>query len=316
MDIDNDSHYRNILRLWIGLGLLIGLLLDVGCSNPDRADDRPTVIATTTILGDVLSNIAGDEIELEVMIPRGVDPHDFSPSAQEVASISSADLLIANGLGLEEGLIDILEQARSEGIAVLELAPELDPLPTDKGGFDPHFWQDPERMVTATALIASALINNAGLDPQTTSQSAAGYGLEIEGATIEAENLLSAVPGNRRKLVTNHDAFGYFAARYNFEIIGIVIPGGSTLGEPSSAELAALVAAMVENDVRAIFVENIGDPRLATTLAAEIGREIAVVHLVSDALGEPGSETGTYIDMILFNARAIATALAPEYFQP
>lgn len=145
MQIDNDSHYRNILRPTARRTFAIAALLAVitGCTGAGPTDDRPKVIATTSILGDVVSNIARNAIDLQVMIPRGVDPHDFSPSAQQVASISSADLIIANGLGLEEGLIDVLEQARSEGIAVLELGPELDPLPADDGGFDPHFWQDP-----------------------------------------------------------------------------------------------------------------------------------------------------------------------------
>lgn len=153
------------------------------------------------------------------------------------------------------------------------------------------------------------MINDAGLDPQSTSQNAAQYGLEVEGAHIADEDLLSTIPADRRKLITNHDAFGYFAARYDFEIIGVIIPGGSTLGQPSSAELAHLVNAIVENDMPAIFVENIADPGLATTLAAETGREVAVVQLVSDALGDQGSETGTYVDLIRFNAAAIASAL-------
>lgn len=312
MHIDNGSHYRTMLRRrvphFVATLALVALAACSAQPGPDAAD-RPLVVVTTSILADVVSQVAGESIDLEVMIPAGVDPHDFSPSAQQVASISDADLVISNGLDLEEGLIDLLEQARSEGIAVLELGPELDPLPAEDGGFDPHFWQDPERMVTAIALIGSALINDAGLDPQVTSESAASYGLEVESAHLEAEAALSVVPANRRVLVTNHDAFAYFADRYGFEVIGTIIPGGSTLGEPSSAEMAALVELIVETEVPAIFVENIGSPDLATTLAAETGREIQVVELVSDALGEPGSATGSYVDMILFNALAIAGAL-------
>lgn len=287
----------------------IALLAFAACSGQPGAEDRPRVIVTTSILGDVVGRIGAQAIDLQVLIPSGVDPHDFSPSAQQVALISDASLVVAVGLGLEPGLIDVLEQARSEGIAVLELGPELDPLPFEEGGFDPHFWQDPRRMLTATALLASGLINDAGLDPEATSESAAAYGLEVETALLEAEAALSVVPADRRILITNHDAFGYFAERYGFEIIGTIIPGGSTLGEPSSAEMAELVRLIIENEVPAIFVENISSPDLATTLAAETGREVKVVELVSDALGEPGSATGSYIDLILFNARAIAGAL-------
>jgi len=311
MYIDNGSHYRTMLGSRVmHIVATLALVTFAACSG-QQADneDRLLVIVTTSILGDVVGQIAGESIEMQVMIPAGVDPHDFSPSAQQVASISGASLVVANGLGLEEGLIDVLEQARSEGIPVLELGPELDPLPSYEGSFDPHFWQDPERMVTATALVASGLINDARLDAEAISESAAAYGLKVEEANIEAERLLSDVPPARRIMITNHDAFGYFADRYGFEIVGSIIPGGGTLGQPSSADLADLVDLIVAHDVPAIFVENISSPDLATTLAAETGRDIKVVELVSDALGEPGSATGTYIDMILFNARAIASAL-------
>lgn len=311
MHIDNGSHYRTILRSRrMQMVATLALVVLAACSG-QQADneDRTLVIVTTSILGDVVGQIAGESIDLQVMIPAGVDPHDFSPSAQQVALISGASLVVANGLGLEEGLVDVLEQARSEGIAVLELAPELDPLASAEGSFDPHFWQDPERMVIATALVASGLINDAGLDPEATSDTAAAYGLEVEEANIEAERLLSDVPADRRIMITNHDAFGYFADRYGFEIVGSIIPGGGTLGQPSSADLADLVDLIVQYDVPAVFVENISSPDLATTLATETGRDIKVVELASDALGEPGSATGTYIDMILFNARAIAGAL-------
>jgi zinc/manganese transport system substrate-binding protein len=325
MYIDNDSHYRSMLRgRVVHILATLALVAVTACSGQQSAnEDRPLVIVTTSILGDVVSHIAGESIDMQVMIPAGVDPHDFSPSAQQVASISEADLIIANGLDLEEGLEDVLAQAESEGLAVFEVAPEVNPLPNaahqevgetaegehPHGAFDPHFWQDPERMVTATALIASALINDAGLDPQATSEGAASYGLEVERAHLEAETALSIVPPDRRVLVTNHDAFSYFADRYGFEVIGTIVPGGSTLGEPSSGDLAALVRLIVDTGVPAIFVENISSPDLASTLAAETGREIKVVELVSDALGEPGTATGSYIDLILFNARAIAVAL-------
>jgi zinc/manganese transport system substrate-binding protein len=245
-----------------------------------------------------------------VLIPPGIDPHDFAPSAQQVASLSAADLIVTNGLGLEEGLMDILDQARSEGLAVLELGPQLDPLPAADGGFDPHYWQDPGRMVTAVALIASALINDAGLEPELTSETAAAYALELESAHLEAEKLLGAVPPDRRMLITNHDAFAYFADSYGFEIIGTIIPGGSTMAGPSSSGLAHLVDLIVENDIAAIFVENTANPDLAEALAADSGTGVAVVELIGDALGDPDSETGSYRDLVLYNARAVAGALA------
>jgi len=137
----------------------------------------------------------------------------------------------------------------------------------------------------------------------------AEYQAEIDATHGEIVAALDQIPSDRRLLVTNHNAFEYFADRYDFAIIGTIIPGGSTLAEPSSAQIAALVETIVANDVPAIFVENIGSFGLADILAAETGTEVEVVQLVSDALGEPGSETGTYLGMLIYNASAIANAL-------
>jgi zinc/manganese transport system substrate-binding protein len=298
------------------LSLFLALVLacsgnDGEATQPDGAGSVPTVIATTSILGDVVGRVGGDGIELDLMIPPGVDPHDFSPSAQQVASISSADLIVANGLGLEEGLGDVLEQAESEGIAVLRTGEGVDPLPSSaepqtSNGFDPHFWQDPLRMKTAVAAIGQSL-TEAGVAGA--SAGATEYQAALDATNTEIVSILAAVPPEQRLLVTNHDAFAYFADRYDFEVIGTLVPGGSTLAEPSSAAIAALVDLIVANDVPAIFVENIDNSGLAQVLADEAGRPIEVVQLVSDALGEPGSETGSYEGMLIYNARAIAGAL-------
>jgi zinc/manganese transport system substrate-binding protein len=314
MRFDNDSHYSAVLRIVQVAALLISLGMVSSCAGAENEvpNDRVRVIATTSILGDVVSRLGGAGVELDVMIPRGIDPHDFSPSAQQVAAISSADLIIANGLGLEEGLEDVLAQAESEGIRAIEVGPEVDPLRSDEGdgdghgAFDPHFWQDPLRMKMAVEVIGLSLVNVGVPEAQ---ELTAVYQAEIDAAQAEIVAVLDRVPSDRRLLVTNHDAFGYFADRYGFAIIGTIIPGGSTLAEPSSAEIAALVETIVANDVRAIFVENIGSGGLADILAAETGTEVEVVQLVSDALGEPGSETGTYLGMLVYNASVIADAL-------
>lgn len=317
MHTDNDSHYSTTMRVWISAA--VASLLLVGACTSDGADnrgDQVRVIATTSILGDVVSHLAGDGIELEMLIPPGVDPHDFAPSAQQVAAISSADLIIANGLGLEEGLEDVLAQARSEGISLIEVGEGVDPLPSDAseagagdehGSFDPHFWQDPLRMKIAVDAIAQSL-GDAGVAEG--ALRLAEYQTEIDATHSQIVATLEPIPADRRLLVTNHDAFGYFADRYDFEVIGTIVPGGSTLAEPSSAEIAELVATIVSNDVPAIFVENIASTGLAEILAEETGTSIEIVLLVSDALGEPGSATGTYLGMLEYNATAIADALA------
>jgi len=277
--------------------LLIGLLIAIAgltscTASQQGSSDHTSVIATTGILGDVIENIGGEAIALDTLIPPGVDPHDYAPSAQQVASISAADFVFANGLGLEEGLTDLLEQAASEGIPVIYLAEQLDPIDTD-----PHFWHDPARMGRAAELIADSL------------DESSAYPAELEVLDHEIEALLSGIPAERRLLVTGHDFFDYFADRYGFEVLGTIVPGGGSLGSPTSADLAALVALIEQYEVPASFIENTSSPELAESLASEVGRPVEVVEVASDSLGEPGSATGTYMDLIRSNANAIAVAL-------
>jgi zinc/manganese transport system substrate-binding protein len=261
-------------------------------SSP-QGSDRMSVVATTGIIGDVIENVGGQAIDLSTLIPAGVDPHEYAPSAQQVAAISSADFVFANGLGLEENLIDLLAQAESEGLSVTYLADHVDPIDSD-----PHFWHDPIRMSRAAELIADTL-------GRTT-----GYPAELEQLDREVEDLLSGIPDERRFLVTGHDSFDYFADRYGFEVLATIIPGGGSLGSPSSADLAALVGLIEQHAVPAIFVESTSSPEFAGMLASEVGRPVEVVELASDSLGAPGSETATYVDLIRFNATAIAMALS------
>ena len=273
---------------------VLAVIALVGACGGQPDDDQPLpVIATTSILGDVVSVLTGDEIE--VLIPDGADPHDFTPSAQQVASISQAELVVANGLGLEEGIADLLEQAESEGISVLYAAESADPI-----GTDPHFWHDPNRMILAAAAIADRLAQ-LGIDT-----SLEDYRTQLEALDTEIEDLVASIPADRRVLVTNHDSLRYFADRYDFELVGTVIPGTSSQGSPSSAELAALVQTIRDRQVRAIFVEDTASPTLAETVAAEVGADVEIVELSSEALGEADS----YIAMIRGNAQAISAALS------
>ncbi|MFP3880743.1 MAG: metal ABC transporter solute-binding protein, Zn/Mn family [Actinomycetota bacterium] len=304
-------------------GLIIAPVLTLaGCVAGTGADpDRPQIIATTVVWGNVIEEIVGEEATVEVLIPAGADVHGYQPTSQQIASLQTADLVVANGLGLEEGLLDVLASAVSDGANVLELAPQLDPLPFASDahgegeeddhvseGRDPHVWFDPDRVVAATKLIASSL---AEVDDSIDwAARAAAYSDRLLEADREIEAILDAVPQKNRKLVTNHDAMGYFADRYGFEIIAVVIPGGSTLGDPSSAEMAELVEEINDEGVLTIFAETSQPTRLAEAVAAEVGDDISVVELYTGSLGEPGSEADTLIGMLAINARRIADALS------
>ncbi len=290
--------------------LLAGLtLVAASCSSADTADGAVLVVVTTTVLGDVAANVVGDSAVVEVLIPLGVDPHDFQASARQVARMAEADLVVANGLGLEEGLGDVLASLGGDGHPVLLVGKLLGPLRLIEGrGPDPHIWLDPLRMVAVTGLIAGALEQVA---PEGRWRvNADRYTAELEAADAEIQAILAAVPEGRRMLVTNHDSLGYFAERYDFEVIGVVVPGGSTLAQPSSADLAALVRVIEQSGVPAIFAETTEPASLAESIAAEVEDDVAVVELFIGSLGGPGSGAETYIEMLLTDANRIAEAFA------
>jgi len=291
------------------IALLVAVaLFAAGCSGDDADDGRPLVVVTTTILGDVVANVVGDGATVEVLMPAGADPHDYIPSSQQVARIHQADLVVVNGLGLEAGLTDVLEAAVADGANLIEIAPHLDPLPFGGGDeLDPHMWMDPLRMKVAASAIAKALFIIDGDDSWYAGEAA--YAAELDAAHQQIETLLAQVPVEQRKLVTNHDSLGYLADRYGFVVIGTVIPGGSSLGNPSSAQLAELVATVERESVPAIFAETTEAQDLADTVAAEVGHDVAVVVLLTGSLAEAGSPGDTLIGMLLIDAERIAEAL-------
>jgi zinc/manganese transport system substrate-binding protein len=297
--------------------------------------EGPTVVATTTILGSVVSDILvcalGTDDSATVLMPIGADPHDFQPSSEQVALMSSADLVVANGLFLEEGLVSVLESVKTEGATVIELAELLEPLPfayesvkddhdhghSDEegvededehahGDFDPHFWLDMGRMAGASELIGSELALATGDD--TFEQCGASVADDIRAAEVGVIETLSSIPTDRRVLVTDHDAFAYFADSYDFRVVGVVVPGGSTLADPSSKDLATLVATIRAENVPAVFANTAASSAVAEAIAAEAGG-VDVVALFVGSVGGPGSGAETYIAMMHSNAALIAKAL-------
>ncbi len=314
------------------LAVAMSLML-VACDQANDTTEKLQIVVTTNILGDVVSNIVGENASVEVLMPIGADSHDFQASSAQVARINAADLVIVNGLGLEEGLVGVLATAVGDGVRVLEIAPLLEPIrfdgpghdhhdddddhhddeddddhhDDDEQGYDPHVWMDPVRMADAARLIAAELALVApGID---WAGRAEAYATELMSAHGEIESILDAVPPSDRQMVTNHDVFGYFADRYGWEVVGTVIPGGTTLGSPSAADLADLIEAIRHEGVKAIFVETSSPDAIARVVAEEVGAQVEVVTLHTESLGEPGSEAGTLIGMLLDNARRIAGAM-------
>jgi len=295
------------------------------------------IVVTTSILGDVVSAITGDDATVRVLMGPGVDPHVYEASAADAAAMRDADLVIANGLLLEERLVSVLEAAEEDGVRVLTVAEQVDPIEFaskdddhshdhshshshshshddehDHGDEDPHFWWDPMRMAMATELIGIAL---ADVRPEIDwSARVATYNAELMAVHEEMVALFATIPDAKRRIITNHDSLGYLAARYDFEVIGTVIPGSTTSAATNSRDFARLVDLVVAEGVSVIFAENTDTTDLAEQLGSEaVGRgdiAVTVVRIYTDALGAPGSGAETYLGMLRTSARLITEALA------
>ena len=316
---------------------------DTDSADADPGDGGVHVVATTSILGDIVANLVQDDGEVSVIMPPGADPHSFEPSAADAALLRDADLVIANGLMLEEALVTAVEAAEEEGVRIFELAAKLDPIAFDGDGphdhdrshddeerghddeghddddghahgpEDPHVWFDPIRMADGVRLIAAEIAAvDDRLEPAEWEARAEAYATELLAVHEEIEALFAAV--ENRQLVTNHDALGYLAARYGFEVLGTVIPGATTRAETDPRQFAELIETVEAAQVPAVFAENTDSTRLAEQLASEvIGRgdlDVQVVRIYTDALGEPGSGAETYLGLLRTTAERIADALS------
>ncbi|MGW4029558.1 zinc ABC transporter substrate-binding protein AztC [Streptomyces sp. NPDC004838] len=284
-----------------------------GCSA--EGGDRPSVVVTTNILGDITRNIVRGEADVTVLMPADADPHSFGISAPQAARLEQADLVVHNGLGLEENVLRHVEAARASGVAVFAVGDAVDPIPyasDDMAGRpDPHFWTDPERVRKATGLIAERIVRHVeGVDPRAIRTAAADYGEQVGSLTVWMRQRFDRIPERERSLVTNHHVFGYLARRFGFRIIGAVIPSGSTLASPSAADLKDLAARIDEAGVKAVFADSSQPDRLAQVLKTETRVDVKVIPLFTESLTAQGKGAGTYLDMMRANTRSITDGLA------
>jgi len=299
------------MRKLLALAVTGVLLVLAGCTGT-AASDRPLVVVTTNILGDVVSHLVGNDVEVLTLMRPGADPHSFEISAAEAARLRSADLLVANGLGLEEGLQQHLDAAASEGVRTFVAGDAVTVLPytsTDAGGADdPHFWTDPARMVAVVDALTPVLEEVGG---SAVASHAAAYRAELETLDAAMTAAFAAIPAERRALVTNHHVFGYLADRFGFRLVGAVIPGGTTLAAPSASDLADLVAAIDEAGVPTIFAESSSPDRLVRALADEADRRVEVIELFTESLTDASGDAPDYLTMMRVNTERIARGLSP-----
>jgi len=353
------------LQSWYLSFLLLVLLFAVGCAGPAtptggpsagngaqdaipvlaaldlQAGEKLRVVATTTLVADVVVRIGGDAIEVRALLPVGADPHGYQATPDDLRAISDAHLLFINGLGLEESLGSILDEARDRtvpvnvGVETLAFGEEHQDGDGEEhqdgdgeehqdgdgeehqdgdgeehqGSVDPHTWWSVAAVEQWTRNIEQSL---AAVDPIHASQYAANataYRAELSALKTELEELVSQIPVTERKLATDHDALAYFAHDFGFRVVGLVVPSLSTLAEPSAKHLAALQDQIRAEDVQVIFVGSTVSPRQAEQLAQDIG--IRVVPIFADSLSAADGPAPDYLAFMRYNVGAIVEALKP-----
>jgi zinc/manganese transport system substrate-binding protein len=283
-----------------------------GCSGAGT-DDRPLVAVTTNILGDVVSEVVGDQADVMVLMPPGADPHSFEVSAQEAARLRSADLVVENGLGLEEGVARHVRAAADDGVPVFTAGDAVDVLEwttEDASGPDPHFWTDPARMMAVVDALGAELHAVPGLDNGALDTALGDYRDELAALDHDMTEAFATIPEDRRALVTNHHVFGYLADRFGFRVVGAVIPSGTTLASPSAADLRDLAEAIEEARVPTIFVDASQPARLAEVLADEVDVHVVIRSLATESLTPEGKGAATYLEMMRSNTEAIVDGLS------
>ncbi len=277
-------------------------------SAPSGGDGALNVLASTTFLADIAQNVAGDRLKVESLLPIGSDPHSYQAAPADVAKIAESKVLILNGLEYEHFIEPLLENTGGERL-MIEATTGLNPK-EDAGsehGVDPHMWLDPNLVITYVENIRDGLIQADPASAEIYKANADAYIAQLKELDKWIVEQVDAIPADRRLLVTNHEAMGYFADRYGFEVAGSVIPSFSSNASPSAQEMAGLIDGIKKLNVPAIFLDTADNDVLAKQIADETGVMIvADLHLESLTDGAPAP---TYIDMMKDNVSKIVEAL-------
>jgi ABC-type Zn uptake system ZnuABC Zn-binding protein ZnuA len=297
-----------------GVLLAAGLLalLAAGCSGSDGDGDATggelRVVATTTQVADFARVVGGDRVQVTSLLKPGVDAHDYEPSPADLDALARADLVVQNGVGLEEWLDDTIASSGYDG-PVVDASQGIE-LRQVEGEADPHIWQNPRNAQQMAATIEAGLAQAEPAAAASFEANLAAYTKELEALDAEVERQIDSLAN--KKVVTNHDAFGYYLDRYGLELVGSVIPSFDTSAELSGRDIRDLVAKVRATGVKAIFSETSLPARAAETIGREAGVRVVVREdaLYGDALGPPGSDGDTYLRMIRHNTATIVGNLS------
>ena len=274
------------------------------------AVEKPRVVATFSILADLVSQVSGGAVSVEALVGPDGDVHVYEPRPKDLRTLLAAALVVRNGLGLE-GWMDRLTAASGYKGRIVVAAEKVTPRTmTENGGAiatDPHAWQDPRNAILYVQAIADGLASADPSGAATYHDAASRYVAEIAQTDTWIETTLAAIPPERRRIITTHDAFGYYGARFGIELLSA--EGVSTESEPSAKAIAALVRQIEREKVRAVFIENMTNPRIAQMLARETGAVLGGI-VYSDALSPPGGPAPSYLDMLRHNTTLFAEAMS------
>ena len=291
--------------MWRVLSLLIGLLISfLALATPLRAQERLDVVASFSILGDFVRNVGGDRVSLTMLVGPNADVHVYAPSPADAKRIADAKLVVVNGLGLEGWLPRLVQSAggkativvASNGVAPLKRGADA----------DPHAWQSVGNAKIYVANIRDALATADPADAAMFRANAERYLAELDALDADVRAAVAKIPPERRKVISTHNAFGYFSEAYGIAFIAPL--GVSTETEPSARDIAAIISQIRREKIPAVFLENMSDDRLIGRIAAETGARVGGT-LFSDALTDEKGDAPTYIAMVKHNIRALTSAL-------
>jgi len=278
----------------------------IALSVPARAQDRLNVVASFSILGDFVRNVGGDRVNVTTLVGANSDAHVYVPAPADAKKVAEAKLVVVNGLGFEGWLSRLLKSAggkasvvtATSGIAPLKLGSDA----------DPHAWQSVGNAKIYVANIRDALVAAAPADADGFKSRANAYLADLDALEREVRAAIATIPESRRKVISTHSAFGYFAAAYGIEFIAPL--GVSTESEASARDIARIITQVRAARIPAVFLENITDPRLMGRIAAETGARVGGT-LYSDSLTGEKGDSPTYIAMVRHNIKALTSALSP-----
>jgi zinc/manganese transport system substrate-binding protein len=287
-------------RFW-----LIGLIAISSLSFPAHAQEPLNVVASFSIIGDFVRNVGGDRIRVTTLVGPNGDVHVYTPAPADAERIADARLLVVNGLGLE-GWLPRLVQSSGSKAAIVTATDGIAPLKNDQTA-DPHAWQSVANARIYVANIRDALVTADPADAAAFRANAAGYLEKLDALDREVRSAVAQIPPANRKLITTHNAFGYFAAAYGIEFIAPL--GVSTESEASARDIARIITQIRTEKIPAVFLENISDVRLIRRISAETGAKLGGT-LFSDSLSDEKGDAPTYIELVRHNIKALTSALA------